>query len=100
MYLAGGTTKKAGRHCPVWSASAPCALRRPASCRLGAALEHVQRIKAARCTIAGNEDRVSAALDRADNHQVVRQMEAFDGELRLVLAKLPAHAEFEVFRAV
>src|ERR1700694_2578952 len=45
-----------------------------------AGLENVECIDAARFVIGGNKDRVSAAMDRSDNHQIVRQMETFNAE--------------------
>src|SRR5258707_3161929 len=51
--------------------------------RLHARLEHIQRIDAARVAVVGNEDRVAAAADRADNHQIVRQVKTFDPEIHM-----------------
>src|SRR5450631_338316 len=39
-----------------------------------AGLENVQRIDAACFVVAWNKNRVSAAMDRSDNHEIVRQM--------------------------
>src|ERR1700690_4483784 len=63
--------------------------------RGGAGLEHVERIDAARFAVARNKDRVPAAMDRADNHEIVGQMETFDAEVRIAFAKLPPHALLE-----
>jgi hypothetical protein len=42
------------------------------SCRrLDAGLEHVERIEAARFAVGWKKDRVSAAMDRSDNHKIV-----------------------------
>src|ERR1700738_2713277 len=56
-------------------------------CRRGCTgLENVQRLDAARCTVAGDKDRICAAVNRSDNHEVVGQMETFDAEIRMPLA--------------
>src|ERR1700686_145578 len=71
------------------------------SCRrLHAGLEHVERIEAARFAVGWKKDRVSAATDRTDNHEIVRQVETLDAEVRMLCAKLSAHAGFEVFGRV
>ena len=46
------------------------------------------------------ESRVSAAMDRSDNHKIVRQVETLDAEVRMLCAKLSPHAGFEVFGRV
>src|ERR1700730_14354773 len=68
--------------------------------RGGAGLEHVQRIDAARFAVDRNKDRVSAAMNGSDNHEIVRQMETFDAEIRIALAKLPPHPLLEALRSV
>src|SRR5258708_39430706 len=71
------------------------------SCRrLDAGLEHVERIEAARFAVGWKKDRVSAAMDRSDDHEIVRQVETLDAEVRMLCAKLPSHAGFEVFGRV
>src|SRR5258708_9605136 len=71
------------------------------SCRrLDAGLEHVERIKPARFAVGWKKDRVSAAMDRSDNHEIVRQVETLDAEVGMLCAKLSAHAGFEVFGRV
>src|SRR5258708_23461000 len=71
------------------------------SCRrLDAGLEHVERIKAARFAVGWKKDRVSAAMDRSDDHEIVRQVETLDAEVRMLCAELPSHAGFEVFGRV
>jgi hypothetical protein len=45
------------------------------SCRrLDAGLEHIERIEAARFAVGWKKDRISAAMDRSDNHEIVRQV--------------------------
>ena len=64
------------------------------SCRrLDAGLEHVERIEAARFAVGWKKDRVSATLDRSDNHEIVRQVETLDAEVRMLCAKLSSHAD-------
>ena len=71
------------------------------SCRrLDAGLEHVERIEAARFAVGWKKDRVSTAMDRSDNHEIVRQVETLDAEVRMLCAKLSPHAGFEVFGRV
>src|SRR5258708_35272361 len=71
------------------------------SCRrLDAGLEHVERIEAARCAVSWKKDRVSAALDGSDNHEIIRQVKTLDAEVRMLCAKLSPHAGFEVFGRV
>src|ERR1700737_470896 len=71
------------------------------SCRrLDAGLEHVERIEAARFAVGWKKDRVSATQDRSDNHEIVRQVETLDAEVRMLCAKLSPHAGFEVFGRV
>jgi hypothetical protein len=65
--------------------------------RLHAGLEHVKRIEAARFAVSWKKDRVSAALDRSDNHEIIRQVKTLDAEVRMLCAKLSPHAGFEVF---
>src|SRR5450755_4247025 len=65
-----------------------------------AGLENVQRIEAARFVVAWNKDRVSAAVDRSHNHEIVRQMETFDTEVRMPFAKLPPHTLLEALGCV
>src|SRR5450631_4585405 len=60
-----------------------------------AGLENVQRIETARFSVAWNKDRVSAAVDRSHNHEIVRQMETFDTEVRMPFAELPPHPLLE-----
>src|ERR1700722_9540393 len=68
--------------------------------RLDAGLEHVERIEAPRLAVGWKKDRISAVLDRADDHQIVRQMETLDVEIRLRCAKLLAHPGFKIFRRI
>ena len=71
------------------------------SCRrLDAGLEYVERIEAARFAVGRKKDRVSAAMDRSDNHEIVRQVETLDAEVRMLCAKLSPHAGIEVFGGV
>src|SRR5258708_37034562 len=71
------------------------------SCRgLDAGLEHVERIEAARLAVGWKKNRVSAAMDRSDNHEIIRQVEPFDAEVCMLCAKLSPHAGFEVFGRV
>jgi hypothetical protein len=49
--------------------------------RLHASLGHVERIEAARFTIGRKKDRVSAALNRTDNHEIIGQLETLDAEV-------------------
>src|ERR1700733_996535 len=71
------------------------------SCRrLHAALEHVERIEAARFAVGWKKDRVSAALDGSDNHEIVRQMETLDAEVCMLCAELFPHARFKVFGGI
>src|SRR5258708_138155 len=71
------------------------------SCRrLDASLEYVERIEAARLAVGWKKDRISAALDRSDDHEIVRQMETLDAEFRMLRVELSAHAGFEIFAAV
>src|ERR1700682_5438012 len=68
--------------------------------RLDAGLEHVERIEAARFAVGWKKDPVSAALDRSDNHEIIRQVKNIDAEVRMFCAKLSPHAGFEVFGCV
>src|ERR1700709_2736572 len=68
--------------------------------RLDAGLEHVERIEAARLAVGRQKDRVSAAMDCSHNHEIVRQFETLDSQVRMPRAKLSAHAAFEVFGRV
>src|SRR5450631_2235070 len=68
--------------------------------RLHAALEHVERIEAAHLAVSWKKDRVSAAQDRSDNHEIIRQVKTLDAEVRMLCAKLSPHAGFEVFGRV
>src|SRR6202030_1799625 len=63
-------------------------------------LQPLERIDAARSAVARNKDRVSAAMNRSDNHEIVRQMETFDAEIRIAFAKLPPHPLLEALRSV
>src|SRR6195256_2097701 len=68
--------------------------------RLHAGLEQIERIEAARFAVGWKKDRVSAALDRSDNHEIIRQVETLDTEVGMLRAKLSSHAGFEVFERV
>src|SRR5258708_38120745 len=71
------------------------------SCRrLDAGLEHVERIEAARFAVGWKKVRVSAAMVRSDDHEIVRQVESLDAEVRMLCAELSSHAGFEVFGRV
>jgi hypothetical protein len=57
------------------------------SCRrLGSGLEHVKCIEAARFAVGWKKDQISAAIDRSDNHEIVRQVETLDAEARMLAA--------------
>src|SRR5207244_2993062 len=81
------------RGLPPPPASSPLSAlgNRPPRC-LGADLENIQRVDPSRFAIPGNKDRVPAAMDRSDNHQIVRQMETFDAQFGIAITKLLAHA--------
>src|SRR5258708_15876884 len=67
------------------------------SCRrLDAGIEHVERIEAARFAIGWKKERVTAAMDGSDDHEIVRQVETLDAEVRMLCAELSSHAGFEV----
>jgi hypothetical protein len=49
------------------------------SCRrVGAGLEHVEGIEAARFSVGWKKDWVSAAKDRPDDHEIARQVETLE----------------------
>src|SRR5258708_457609 len=83
---------------PMVKRSSP--LGKISCCRLDAGLEHVERIEAPRFAVGWKKARVSAAMDRSDNHEIVRQVETLDAEVRMLCAKLSSHAGFEVFGRV
>jgi hypothetical protein len=60
------------RHISPPASSPLSALCNRPSRRLGAGYENIQRINPSRFAIPGNKDRVSAAMDRSDDHQIVR----------------------------
>ena len=66
--------------------------------RLRTGLEHIKRIDAARLVVGREKDRVSATMDRADDHEIVRQVKPLDAELRKTCPELPAHAGFKILR--
>ena len=89
----------------VWNPDEPRAKRSwppgQISCRrLDAGREHVERVEAARLAVGWQKHRVSAALNRSDNHEIVRQMETLGAELCMFCAKLSPYARFEVFGGI